>query len=76
MKLRARSSLMKGQTVHAMALPTEPGALPSLFVQDAEDRGLGAISVAAALRDYEVIDATPAERAFLASAGFPFGGIQ
>ena len=76
MKLRARSETMHGQTVHATALPICAGEPPSLFVQDADGRGLGRISVAAALQTYEVIDASPAECEFLARAGFPFGGIQ
>ena len=76
MKLRARSETMRGQVIHATALPLAEWQTPTLFVQDAEGRGLGPMSVAAALLTYEVIEASPAERQFLATAGFPFGGIQ
>ena len=34
------------------------------------------ISLAAALGDYEVIDATPEERQVLQQWGHPFGGLQ
>jgi hypothetical protein len=71
MRLRARSPLVSNQVIDVMFVDDETAPHPVIRTED----GLQ-MMLASALTTYEVIDASPSERAILARTGFPFGGRQ
>ena len=71
MILHARSDALAGQSL-TVELVNDP-ALPGPAVRTAD--GL-ALSLAAALDTYDVIEASAEERAVLVRWGHPFGGVQ
>ena len=73
MRLRARSPELHGQELSARLLP---GGDPSHGFPMVRVEGGLQLSLEVALQNYEVIDATPEERAVLQQWGHPFGGVQ
>jgi hypothetical protein len=71
MLLHARSPLLRDQMIEAELV--DDATAPGPVIRTAN--GL-CLTLAAALDTYDVVHASPQERAVLATLGRPFGGVQ